>query len=1081
MERTFGTSDRSRQHKSETRYSRIFDLLSSAVYVCDRTGVITEYNTAAVRIWGTSPRTGDSEKHFLASLGIFTPDRHRLSFDKFPSSMALDTGEPVRGIELVLQRPDESQTSVLVDSYPVKNSFGEIETVVTCMTDISERKLIEDEKNLLMTLTHVIAEAHDFHEALNVTLRVVCESSGWELGELWTVSGSKTHLEFGAAYASDKSAEIERFRKTSERYRFDAGSGIPGRVWETESVEFIRDLSVYPEFTRAAIAMDTGFTCAVGIPVFADEDLVAVIVFFMRDIRKADEKRITLISTIAAHLGKMIRRKRVEEELLKRENYIRQRDAALNAASHAIVITDRDGKLEWVNPAYTTLTGYAREEVIGKNFRDLQRSGEQSPEFYTELWNIITSGRVWQGELINRRKNGSLYTEEQSITPVKDQTGAITHFISIKQDVTERKKSEEKLQIQTDELRERVKELNCIFEITKLLYQGNREQETILRQVPSILVRGFQHPDSTCARVTYDGHTYVSGRFTESATRIGVDIKPGNRRRGRIEVFYTGEKLPEGSDPFLREERRLIENVVEHLAGYFERMETEEELGKIYKLLQETQEMSKVGGWEYDIPSGKISWTDEVYRIYGVDRTINLEDVDTLLDFYTPESGIIIYKAFEKAVRYGEPFDLELEFIRADGRHIWVRTVGKSILRDGKPSRVLGNIMDITQRKDLEQQIVRVQKLESIGQLAGGVAHDLNNVLGAILGHADLGRRKLPSETPLYKRFDKILNLTERGSRIIQQLLAFSRRQKIEPRNTNLNSLISDLLKLLGKTLGAQLEIEFNPGSDIRTVLVDPGQMDQVILNLCINARDAMPRGGNLVISTRSIEIDDANKSLHIDAKTGTYVVISVSDNGTGIAPEDLDRIFDPFYTTKEVGKGTGLGLSVVHGIVGLHQGFIDVHSEPGIGTTFNIYLPAVDGEPETDMIREVREIPRGTNTLLVVEDDEDILTMVQILLENQGYTVLSARDGNEGYKLFQAEAGRIDLIISDVVMPKFSGREFYERVQAVKAGVPFLFISGYTADIISKHFIIEEGVDFIAKPFSPIDFGEKIREILNR
>ncbi len=386
-----------------------------------------------------------------------------------------------------------------------------------------------------------------------------------------------------------------------------------------------------------------------------------------------------------------------------------------------------------------------------------------------------------------------------------------------------------------------------------------------------------------------------------------------------------------------------------------------------------------------------------------------------------------------------------------------------------------------TERKRLERQLLHAQKLECIGTLAGGVAHDLNNVLGAILGHADIGRQDISPDDPVYSRLSSILDLTERGARITQQLLAFSGRQELQPKKFDINILISDLLKLLDKLLGEHIAITFDACPDLRIVSVDPAQMDQVLMNLCVNARDAIPDGGHLTISTANIHIDEEFAKLHIDANPGNYVLISVSDSGVGIPSEHIDRIFEPFFTTKEADKGTGLGLSVVHGIIGQHKGFINVYSEAGIGTTFNIYIPAVDGEPERDLSREKKVIPRGSGTVLVVEDDADIRIMVEMLLQNHGYTVLSAPDGEKGIDVFTRHAGQIDLVVSDVIMPKVSGKELYLQVNTVKPGTKFLFMSGYTAETINKNFKELEGIDFIAKPFVLAEFCEKVSEILRR
>ncbi len=768
----------------------------------------------------------------------------------------------------------------------------------------------------------------------------------------------------------------------------------------------------------------------------------------------------------------MSAREEAERALVESENLFK---SLFNTMLNPALILDWDGTIIFANAAAAKIGEYDNlHDIIGKNvidftpyegteqiLSDLKRVQEEGGGFLRDYKIIVPSGKErWVQALgtriIFKGKDADLVTLA---------------------DITERKNAELALEKRTHELAERIKELHCVYSIAKLIEERGKAPEIIVREAVDLIVQAMQYPELSCVRITVGNQIYTTDRFIATERKMISDIIiDDNEKIGSVEVFYIGNE-----SVFLKEEHLLLENIAHHFGNYFKRMKAEEEREKLHILLKETQEISRIGGWEYDIITDTIAWTDEVYKIYGVDFSSDPNEYSRSMEFYAPDSAPVIEEAFRRAVEDREPFDLELEFINANGKHLWVRTIGKPVIEDGKPVRVVGNIMDITERKNLEQQILRSQKLESIGQLAGGVAHDLNNVLGAILGHADLGRSEATSDDPVYDRLSKILDLTERGARITQQLLAFSRQQPVETKKIDLNRSLPDLIKLLSKILGEHITIAFNPGAGLSTVNVDPGQIDQVIMNLCINARDAMPDGGELVINTRNVTIDKLEAEHFVNTEPGNYVLISVQDNGTGIKPEHIDRIFDPFFTTKEIGKGTGLGLSVAHGIIGKHKGFIDVQSEINKGTTFNIYLPGVEEEPDELVPPGRRKIQRGAGTILIVEDDKSLRSMIKAILDHNGYTTIVAENGEDGFDQFMRNREKIDLVVSDVVMPKASGKELYERLCAIKPDIRFLFISGYTADIIGQHLMTNEDIDFIPKPFSPYKFTEKIAEILNR
>lgn len=389
-------------------------------------------------------------------------------------------------------------------------------------------------------------------------------------------------------------------------------------------------------------------------------------------------------------------------------------------------------------------------------------------------------------------------------------------------------------------------------------------------------------------------------------------------------------------------------------------------------------------------------------------------------------------------------------------------------------------IIDITELKHAEKALAQSQKMESIGRLAGGVAHDFNNMLMVILGYTEMSIGSLDTSDPLHENLMEIRNAAKRSADLTRQLLAFARKQSIAPKVLDINQTIQGMLKLLERLIGENIDLHWQQGKDLWQVKFDPSQLDQILANLCVNARDAIDGVGNVLITTANINCDKVYCSNHAYALEGDYVLLTVSDDGCGMEKEILENLFEPFFTTKEFGQGTGLGLATVYGIVQQNNGFINVHSEPGKGTTFRIYLPRhMKNVPQINKEDQKEPAAHGHETILLVEDEPAILTMGKIMLESLGYKVLTADLPIKAINIAKDHAGAIDLLMTDVIMPEMHGRDLAQNILSIIPHVKCLFMSGYTADVIAHDGLIEEGTHFIQKPFSRRELALKVRNVL--
>ncbi len=887
----------------------------------------------------------------------------------------------------------------------------------------------------------------------------------------------------------------------------------------------------------------------------------------------------------------------VRRERQHSEETLRLQAAALAAAANAIVIADRDGTVVWVNSAFTTLTGYPLAEAVGKNPRDLVKSGQQERAFYENLWQTIVTGHVWHGELVNRRKDGSVYPEEQTITPLRDAAGAITHFIAIKEDLTERRAAEYMMQTSR-------RQFQAVFEqaaVGMVIAEGeggrivnaNRRFCEMVGRTAAELIHltsgDITHPDdipedwkqmelinrgvtrsfSHEKRFQKKDGAYLWVRAfvapvdptdAGSKLRIGVFADITERKDAEASLRASEERYrmlfahaPDGifavtSTGTVKALNQAFETITgwppaEWLGRPFLDLihpDDQAIAGELFRLAlrgeptptAELRVRTAAGGSRVvEFTGFSCQLSDGAVEVHGIGRDItarkaaerqlreqaeiissahegvmivNLDNQITLWNrgaermfgwtaaealghppddvLGTGNPGAV--STLRAAVERDGFWNGELRGQTRDGRTL-ILDCRTTLVRDaaGRPRARLNFFADITEKKLLEEKFLQVQRLESIGMLAAGIAHDLNNVLAPIVFAGPLLRGSLSTPREL-KIVDALEQSAARGTGLVKQILGFARSTTGEFQATQVKHIARDIIDVMEETFPKSIQLEQQIPSNLWLVQANATQIHQVLMNLCVNARDAMPEGGTLRLVAANRRLDAAEAGAIHDALPGAWLVLEVADTGPGIPPEVLERIWSPFFTTKAVGKGTGLGLSTVRGIVLSHHGFVELDTEVGRGSIFRVFLPAIENEPPRDVGAMSPDIPRGRDELiLVVDDDAAIRRIICQILEIHGYRSVSCADGEEAITLFTARPGEIPLVITDVDMPRLGGVALAQALAQISPGIRLLAMSGLSRSetgVSDVPTIQNLAHAFLLKPFKPEDLLGAVHRLLH-
>ncbi|HPS29137.1 MAG TPA: PAS domain S-box protein [bacterium] len=775
-------------------------------------------------------------------------------------------------------------------------------------------------------------------------------------------------------------------------------------------------------------------------------------------------------------------RKQAEKELEKNRKFL----AAIIENSGALIfVKDLEGKYLLVNSRWQKVTGLSREKTIGRSNLELF-PGSIGKQFHDNDLSVIKSQKLQEFEEV-LEQNGSLQYFHSIKFPMRDELGNITGTCGMSTEITDWKNAEKALRESEEKYRLIAENMGNVVTVLDMdlnyTYVSPNIEKSVGFSVDEYLKRKINQS------ITPESLQLVMKLFEEE---MSIEMT-GSADPKRSRVVELEEYCKDGSTvwneniiSFIRDENGLPVSVLSVSRDVTEKRKTEKAIRESEIQYRNLANTGLALVW--------TSGTDKLCNYFNkiwmefTGRSLEQEIGNGWTEGIHPDDFSRCLETYATAFDKRETFQMEYRLRHASGEY-------RNILDIGSPNfnskeefvGYIGHCFDITDQKlaetekeKLKDQLAQAQKMESIGRLAGGVAHDFNNMLSVIIGRTELAMMKTDPKTPVFEELDKIKNAAERSSKLTGQLLAFARKQVITPKVVSLNDELGKIFEMLKRLIGENIKLSWKKGKNLWNIRIDPAQIDQIVTNLCINSKDAIEGAGRIVMETENVTITQENLADLPGINTGDFVILKVSDSGSGMDDETVKHIFEPFFTTKNIGKGTGLGLATVFGIVKQNQGFIYVESKLGNGTVFKIYMPRqIEKITSPAKEKSADSSTFGEQTILFVEDEPAILEMGELMLQNFGYTVVTANSPQEAIEKAVKYSGNIDLLITDVIMPEMNGRELSKKIIALYPEIKCLFMSGYTADIIAHQGVVNEGMNFIQKPFSINNLSTTVKKLL--
>ncbi len=1066
----------------------IIDNIGSPIVVKNSQYMVVFANDAACQILGV-PRD-----NFVGKTDHDLIPKENADEIRIRDSLVLETGKKAH-IEHLLTDTSGNFLSTLATKSLHVNDDGE-RYIITAFQDITPIKHSEKALQGLNRKLRAISECNrlllrstDELSLMNKICEIVCREGGYYLAWVGYVEYDDAKTVRPVRWAGVEDPYLTQMHITwadNEQGRSPIGTAV--RTGKTMSIQNIPDEPRNFHWKETAIAKK--YRSVIALPLKAENgNVLGVFSIISTETEAFPPKEVRLLEKLAADLefGITVLRNRAEQHRMKQalaESELKYRSVVENC--HVGIAIQQDNIYRYVNKHFSELFGYTHDEMVDKlGFLDLLHPDAYGDSVEDTLA-MIPFGKIHEASII--KKDGSTIILSVMLSSITYQgRPAIAGTVS---DVTKQKMSEQELLTNRLQLSEAMDLAHIVYwevDITTQTFIFNdalyaflgttAEREGGYRMTSVEYGKQFIHPDDQPAyfrALEFYSKIWTAKDIPELEHRIV-------RRDGQVLQVLTRVRAINDASGSIARVYGTNQDITDRKQMELALQESEERFRKVFE--ESPLAMVMVGADFHFIGAntafcGMLGYTEQELSSRTFRELMHTDP--------TSEKDMFMNGQF-----HGKILDrTEIRFIRKDNTLVWC-TVTLSTIHDNENRFLyhLATMEDITRQKEaekektrLESQLRQSQKMEAIGTLAGGVAHDFNNMLGVILGYAELALNDIGPDHPLHTSLQEIRNAANRSADLTRQLLAFARKQTIAPKMLDLNKTIEGALKMLRRLIGENIDLSWLPGADAGPVEMDPSQIDQILANLCVNARDAITDVGNVTIETGAVTLDEEYSNTHPGFLPGDFVMLSVTDDGHGMDKSTVEKIFEPFFSTKERGKGTGLGLSTVYGIVKQNYGFINAYSEPGHGTTIRIYLPR---HVEKDTRKQKKTRPAttvyGHETILLVEDESAILNLTERILVGFGYRVLTASHPAEAISLAQKHAEAIDLLLTDLVMPDMNGKELANAILALCPKIKLLFMSGYTRNAIAHHGILKKGIHLLQKPFSVKVLGTKVREVLDK